>query len=223
MGSTSSKMGSRLAAEQVKDVITQSGVIAILRGSYDGWFVKIAETLADAGVKAVEVTMNSPKADEGIRLVREALGDRILMGAGTVLSEEAARTVLDAGAQFVVAPNTNPQVVRHCVEHGVCVIPGAYTATEILVAVELGATLVKIFPAELSYFKAIRGPLNKVPFVPTGGVELTNAADFIKAGAVAVGMGSALIGEYVKKDGGLDVMHQRATDLIKSIRAVKAP
>jgi 2-dehydro-3-deoxyphosphogluconate aldolase/(4S)-4-hydroxy-2-oxoglutarate aldolase len=129
--------------------------------------------------------------------------------------------VLEAGAQFVVAPNTNPKVVRYCVERGVCVIPGAYTATEILMAVDLGATLVKIFPAELAYFKAIRGPLNKVPFVPTGGVELTNAADFIKAGAAAVGMGSALIGEYVKKDGGLEIMHQRAVELAKAIKAAK--
>jgi 2-dehydro-3-deoxyphosphogluconate aldolase/(4S)-4-hydroxy-2-oxoglutarate aldolase len=84
MGNTSSKLN----AEQVKSVISQSGVVAILRGSYEGWFVKIAETLADAGVQAVEVTMNSPKADEGIRLVREALGDKILMGAGTVLNED---------------------------------------------------------------------------------------------------------------------------------------
>jgi 2-dehydro-3-deoxyphosphogluconate aldolase/(4S)-4-hydroxy-2-oxoglutarate aldolase len=217
MGNTSSKLN----AEQVKSVISQSGVVAILRGNYEGWFVKIAETLADAGVQAVEVTMNSPKADEAIRLVREALGDKILMGAGTVLNEEHAQTVLAAGAQFVVAPNTNPKVVRYCVERGVCVIPGAYTATEILNAVELGATLVKVFPAELAYFKAIRGPLNKVPFVPTGGVELTNAADFIKAGAAAVGMGSALIGEYVKKDGGLEIMHQRAVDLVKAVKAAK--
>lgn len=198
-----------------------SGVVAILRGNYDGWFIQIAETLAEAGVMAVEVTLNSTKAVEGIKLVRQALGDRILMGAGTVLSVANAQMVLDAGAQFIVAPNTNPHVVAHCVEHAVCVIPGAYTATEIMTAVDLGATLVKVFPAELGYFKAIRGPLNTVPFVPTGGVELTNAADYIKAGAAAVGMGSALIGEYVKKEGGLETMKQRATELIRAIRAAK--
>jgi 2-dehydro-3-deoxyphosphogluconate aldolase/(4S)-4-hydroxy-2-oxoglutarate aldolase len=112
-------------------------------------------------------------------------------------------------------------VVRFCVQGGLCVIPGAYTATEILTAVDLGATLVKIFPAELSYFKAIRGPLNKVPFVPTGGVEPANAADFIKAGAVAVGMGSALIGEYVKQGDGLRVLKQRAVDLVHAIQTAK--
>jgi 2-dehydro-3-deoxyphosphogluconate aldolase/(4S)-4-hydroxy-2-oxoglutarate aldolase len=217
MANTSSK----LSAEQVKSIISESGVVAILRGNYEGWFVQIAQTLAEVGVRAVEVTMNSPKAVEGIALVRKELGDAVLMGAGTVLNEAQAEAVLNAGAQFVVAPNTNPKVVAYCVQRDVCVIPGAYTATEILTAVDLGATLVKVFPAELAYFKAIRGPLNKVPFVPTGGVEPGNAADFIKAGAVAVGMGSALIGEYVKKDGGLQIMRQRAEDLLKAIRAAK--
>ncbi len=215
MGNASSK------AEQVKSIIVQSGVVAILRGSFDGWFVRIAQTLADAGVMAMEVTMNSPKAVEGIQQVRSELGERVLMGAGTVLTEKDAAAVIDAGARFVVAPNTSPGVIRYCVEHDVCVIPGAYTATEIMTAVELGATLVKIFPAELSYFKAIRGPLNKVPFVPTGGVDLHNAADFIKAGAVGVGMGSALIGEYVKQADGLQTMHQRASELIRAVRAAK--
>ena len=208
-------------AEQVKTIIAQSGVIAILRGNYDGWFVKIAQTLADAGVVAMEVTMNSPKALEGIRLVRQELGDKVLMGAGTVLNEGHAEAAIGAGAQFVVAPNTNPKVIEYCVKRDVCVIPGAYTATEILTAVDLGATLVKLFPADMTYFKAIRGPLNKVPFVLTGGVELNNAADFMKAGAVGVGMGSALIGEYVKQEGGLAIMQQRASDLLKAIQAVK--
>ncbi|MCL5997724.1 MAG: bifunctional 4-hydroxy-2-oxoglutarate aldolase/2-dehydro-3-deoxy-phosphogluconate aldolase [Chloroflexi bacterium] len=209
-------------AEQVKSIIADSGVIAIMRGNYDGWFVEIAQVLAEAGVRAVEVTMNSPKALEAIRLVRQELGNAVLMGAGTVLTEADAQAVTDAGAQFVVSPNTNPAVVRFCAQRDLCVIPGAYTATEILTAVDLGATMVKLFPAEMAYFKAMRGPLNKVPFVPTGGVELGNAADFIKAGAVAVGMGSALIGEYVKQGDGLQVLKQRATDLVRAIKEVKA-
>ena len=212
---------SNMNAEQVKSIIADSGVIAIMRGNYDGWFVEIAQVLAEAGVRAVEVTMNSPKALEAIRLVRRELGNAVLMGAGTVLTEADAKAVTDAGAQFVVSPNTNPAVVRFCAQRDLCVIPGAYTATEILTAVDLGATMVKLFPAEMAYFKAMRGPLNKVPFVPTGGVELGNAADFIKAGAVAVGMGSALIGEYVKQGDGLQVLKQRATDLVRAIKEVK--
>jgi 2-dehydro-3-deoxyphosphogluconate aldolase / (4S)-4-hydroxy-2-oxoglutarate aldolase len=208
-------------AEEVKNIIVQSGVISIMRGNYDGWFVRIAQALADAGVRAVELTMNSVKAEEGIRLVREALGDAVLMGAGTVLNEAQAEAAVQAGAQFIVAPNTNPKVIGYCAARDICVIPGAYTATEIMTAVDLGATLVKIFPAEIKYFKAIRGPLNKVPFVPTGGVEPDNAADFIKAGAVAVGMGSALIGDYVKQGEGLEVMKQRAATLVQAIKAAK--
>jgi 2-dehydro-3-deoxyphosphogluconate aldolase / (4S)-4-hydroxy-2-oxoglutarate aldolase len=208
-------------AQQVKEIIAQSGVVAILRGDFDGWFVKIAQTLADAGVRAVEVTMNSPHAVDAIRQVRQELGDAVLMGAGTVLNEKDAEAVVQAGAQFVVAPNTNPRVIGYCTARDICVVPGAYTATEILTAVELGATMVKIFPADLAYFKAIRGPLNKVPFVPTGGVEPGNAADFIKAGAVAVGMGSALIGAYVKEGDGLNVMKQRAATLIQTIKVAK--
>jgi 2-dehydro-3-deoxyphosphogluconate aldolase/(4S)-4-hydroxy-2-oxoglutarate aldolase len=213
---------SKLSAEQVKSIIAQSGVIAIMRGNYDGWHVKIAQTLADAGVTAMEATFNSPNAEEGIRLVREVMGDAVLMGAGTVLTVAQAQAAMSAGAQFIVAPNTNPDVVRFCVERDMCVIPGAYTATEVMNAVELGATMVKLFPADLAYFKAIRGPLNKVPFVVTGGVELTNAADFVKAGAVGCGMGSALIGEYVKQADGLQVLKQRATDLIRAIHEVKS-
>jgi 2-dehydro-3-deoxyphosphogluconate aldolase / (4S)-4-hydroxy-2-oxoglutarate aldolase len=217
MGNASSK----LKADQAKAIIVQSGVIAILRGNYDGWFVRIAQALAEAGVTAMEVTMNSPKAVEGIQQIRAAMGDTVLMGAGTVLNESHAEAVLNAGAQFVVAPNTNPRVIDYCVQRDVCVIPGAYTATEILTAVELGATLVKLFPADLRYFKTIRGPLNHIPFVLTGGVELSNASDFIKAGAVGLGMGSALIGDYVKQGDGLLVMRQRAVDLVQSILAAR--
>ena len=216
MGNASSN-----SADTVKSIIVQSGVIAILRGNYEGWFVKIAQTLADAGVVAMEVTLNSPKALEGIASVRQELGDKVLMGAGTVLNVEQTEAAIQAGAQFIVAPNTNPRVVEYCTQRDVCVIPGAYTATEIMTAVDMGATLVKLFPADMTYFKAIRGPLNKVPFVLVGGVEPNNAADFIRAGAVGVGMGSALIGEYVKQNGGLAIMYERASDLVKSIRALK--
>src|SRR5512143_54466 len=116
---------SRITAQRAKDIIMKSGVIAILRGNYEGWFTRIAQTLLEAGVTAMEVTMNSPKAVEGIQEVRKALGDAVLMGAGTVLNVAHAEAVLNAGAQFVVAPNTNPAVVTYCVDRDVCVIPGA--------------------------------------------------------------------------------------------------
>jgi 2-dehydro-3-deoxyphosphogluconate aldolase/(4S)-4-hydroxy-2-oxoglutarate aldolase len=199
-------------------MIEKGRVIAILRGDYVGYFKPIARALADGGVTAMEVTLNSPQAEQGIKEMKAELGDAFLVGAGTVLNESQAYAAVTAGAQFVVAPNTNARVVEFCAERDICVVPGTYTATEIMNAIELGAHMVKLFPAELGYFKAIRAPLNHVPFVTTGGVSLDNAADYIRAGAVAVGMGSQLIGDYVKKDGGVEELSRRARTLMQSFQ-----
>jgi 2-dehydro-3-deoxyphosphogluconate aldolase/(4S)-4-hydroxy-2-oxoglutarate aldolase len=205
-------------AQQAKTMIEQGRVIAILRGDYVGYFANIARALADAGVNAMEVTLNSANALEGIQEMKRELGDAFLIGAGTVLNVDQTKQALDAGAQFIVAPNTNPKVVEYCVKHDICVVPGTYTATEIMNAFEMGAHMIKLFPAELNYFKAIRGPLNHVPFCTTGGVTIDNAADYIKAGAAAVGMGSQLIGDYVKKVAGIEELSRRAQQLVKNIR-----
>ena len=198
-------------------MIGKSRVIAILRGDYVGWFGRIAEALAETGVNVMEVTLNSAQAEQGIREMRDALGGAFLIGAGTVLRAAEAKRAIDAGAQFIVAPNTNHGVLAHCAQVDICSVPGAYTPTEIMDAVDAGATLVKLFPAELGYFKAIRAPLNQVPFITTGGVTLDNAAEYLRAGAFGVGMGSALIGDYVKHDGGLDEMKRRARALMASL------
>ncbi len=198
-------------------MIEKGRVIAILRGDYTGRFAQIARALADAGVTAMEVTLNSPGALEGIGEMKAELGDAFLIGAGTVLNESQAYEAVTAGAQFIVAPNTNSRVVEFCVERDICVIPGAYTPTEIMNAVEMGAHLIKLFPAELGYFKTVRAPLNHVPFVTTGGVTIENAAEYIKAGAVAVGMGSQLIGDYVKGEGGIEELSHRAHRLMQTL------
>jgi 2-dehydro-3-deoxyphosphogluconate aldolase/(4S)-4-hydroxy-2-oxoglutarate aldolase len=203
-------------AQQAKTMIEQGRVVAILRGDYTSHFAKIARALADAGVTAMEVTLNSANALDGIQQMKRELGDAFLIGAGTVLNVDQTKQALDAGAQFIVAPNTNPKVVDYCVSHDICVVPGTYTATEIMNAYDMGAHMIKLFPAELSYFKAIRGPLNHVPFCTTGGVTIENAREYIKAGAAAVGMGSQLIGDYVKKDGGMDELSRRARQLMQS-------
>jgi len=208
--------------QAAKATIEASRVIAILRGDFAGLFQPIARTLAEAGIRALEVTMNSPGAVDGIRAMKDAVGTTCLVGAGTVLSVEQAEAAIAAGAEFIVAPNTNPQVIAHCLARGVCVIPGAYTPTEIMHAFALGAHLIKLFPAELAYFKAIRGPLDRVPFVVTGGVGLENAAAFIRAGAVAVGLGSQLVNDEVKAAGGLDVLAQRARQLMASLNSEAA-
>jgi 2-dehydro-3-deoxyphosphogluconate aldolase / (4S)-4-hydroxy-2-oxoglutarate aldolase len=206
-----------MQAEKAKSIIGAGRVVAILRGDYVGWFGRIAEALAEAGVNVMEVTLNSARAEQGIREMRAALGDGFLIGAGTVLRAAEAKRAIDAGAQFIVAPNTNHGVLDYCARTDICSVPGAYTPTEIMDAVDAGATLIKLFPAELGYFKAIRAPLNHVPFVVTGGVTPDNAAEFLRAGAFGVGMGSALIGDYVKRDGGLAEMQRRARALVASL------
>lgn len=204
-------------ASHAKSFVARSKVIAILRGDYVGWFARIAEALAASGVTSMEITLNSPQAEQGISEMRRVLGDAFLVGAGTVLTAAQAQSAYDAGAQFIVAPNTNYDVLRFCAERDLCSVPGAFTPTEIMNAYDAGATLIKLFPAELGYFKNVRAPLNHVPFVTTGGVTPDNAKDFIRAGAVGVGMGSALIGDYVKAEGGIDEMKRRARTLMTSL------
>src|SRR5205085_3529063 len=131
-----------------------------------------------------------------IREAKRQLGDRVLLGAGTVLDPETARVALLAGAEFVVAPTVNPDVIRLCRRYDKLVMPGAFTPTEILAAWEAGADVVKVFPAEVvgpAYFKALRGPLPQIRLMPTGGVDLTTAAAFLKAGACCLGIGSQLV------------------------------
>jgi len=204
-------------AQQAKALLKKGRVIAILRGDYTGHFKAIARALADAGVSAMEITLNSAGAETGLREMKAELGDAFLVGAGTVLNTSEAEAALKAGAQFIVAPNTNPKVVAYCLEHDIAVVPGCYTPTEVMNAVDLGAHLIKLFPAELGYFKAVRAPLSHVPFVTTGGVTIDNAADYIKAGAVAVGIGSQLIGDYVKAEGGIQELSQRAKKLMNTL------
>ena len=131
-----------------------------------------------------------------VREARRQLGDRVLLGAGTVLDPETARTALLAGAEFVVAPTVNPGVIRLCRRYDKVVMPGAYTPTEILTAWEAGADVVKVFPADVlgpTFFRAMRGPLPQVRLMPTGGVDLTTAAEFLNAGAACLGVGSQLV------------------------------
>jgi 2-dehydro-3-deoxyphosphogluconate aldolase/(4S)-4-hydroxy-2-oxoglutarate aldolase len=158
--------------------------------------VEVARALADGGVTVVEFTMSVPNALEVLRQVRHALGDRLLLGAGTVLDTETARSVMLAGAEFIVAPTLNLDVIRLCRRYDKLVMPGAFTPTEILTAWEAGADIVKVFPADVAgpaFFKALRGPLPQIRLMPTGGVDLSTAAEFLKAGACCLGIGGHLV------------------------------
>src|SRR4051794_18412036 len=176
--------------------VLDCGVVAVVRSPDSARLVEVCRALADGGVSVVEITMSVPDALDVVREVRRALDDRVLLGAGTILDPETARAALLAGAEYLVAPTLNLEVIRLCQRYDKIVMPGAFTPTEILPAWEAGADIVKVFPAEVvgpAFFKALRGPLPQVRLMPTGGVDLNTAADFLKAGACCLGVGSQLV------------------------------
>jgi 2-dehydro-3-deoxyphosphogluconate aldolase/(4S)-4-hydroxy-2-oxoglutarate aldolase len=176
--------------------ILDCGIIAVVRSPDCQQLVEVVRALADGGVTVAEITMTVPDALGVLRQVRQALGERVLLGAGTILDTETARAALLAGAEYLVAPTLNLDVIRLCQRYSKLVMPGAFTPTEILTAWEAGADIVKVFPAEVvgpAFFKAMRGPLPQVRLMPTGGVDLNTAADFLRAGACCLGLGSQLV------------------------------
>ena len=170
-------------------------LIAIVRGARPEDFPAIVSALYEGGVTMIEVTMNSLEPLALLRSASSFWGDRILLGAGTVMDADAARAAVDAGARFILSPHLDPSVVAATLAAGAVSIPGAFTPTEIVTAHRLGAHIVKVFPASAgpSYFKDLRGPLPHIPLMPTGGVNLSNIGLFALAGAVAFGVGSSLV------------------------------
>ncbi|QJF24564.1 bifunctional 4-hydroxy-2-oxoglutarate aldolase/2-dehydro-3-deoxy-phosphogluconate aldolase [Mammaliicoccus vitulinus] len=183
------------------NIIKETKLIAILRNANPDDVLPIVRTLYKAGVRAIEVTMNSPKALESIDLIANEMKGKVVVGAGTVLDAESARLAILSGATFILSPTVNKETIRMTKKYGVVSIPGALTPTEILEAYEYGGDIIKVFPTTTmgpSYIKDLQGPLPHIPLLPTGGVDLNNVADFIKAGAVGVGLGSALVNTKVE-------------------------
>ncbi|MBI4662826.1 MAG: bifunctional 4-hydroxy-2-oxoglutarate aldolase/2-dehydro-3-deoxy-phosphogluconate aldolase [Verrucomicrobia bacterium] len=181
---------------EVISLLINPGIIAVVRAQKREQVVPLTEALVQGGVIAVEITMTTPQAIEAISEATQHFGSRALIGVGTVLDGKTCRTAIQAGAEFVVSPITKAEIVEaaHAVDRPVML--GAYTPTEAQTAHELGADFVKLFPADglgPSYIKALRAPLPHLKIVPTGGVDLNTAADFIKAGCVALGAGSSLV------------------------------
>jgi len=176
--------------------ILHCGVVAVMRAPSGDLLADVAAALAAGGVEAMEVTFTVPHAQQVLEQVAGRLGDRIVLGAGTVLDPETARIAILSGAEFIVAPNVNLEVIQLCRRYGKLAMPGALTPTEVVAAWQAGADIVKVFPSELTgpgYLKALHGPLPQVRLMPTGGVNLQTAADFLRAGACALGIGGALV------------------------------
>ncbi|MFN7928462.1 MAG: bifunctional 4-hydroxy-2-oxoglutarate aldolase/2-dehydro-3-deoxy-phosphogluconate aldolase [Blastocatellia bacterium] len=195
-------------------------VVAILRGDFGGRETEMVAAMIEGGLTAVEVTLNSPDALNKIRQLAAAFAARCAIGAGTVLTPEEVRQVAEAGGQFIVSPNCDPRVIQASKERGLVSLPGAFTPTEIVTAVQAGADAVKLFPATSlgpSYVKAVRAPLNDVRLVPTGGVTPETARDYLAAGAWAVGIGSELLGKDILADGSLTTLRERTAAFVAAM------
>ena len=204
--------------DQLRQVL-DCGIVAVVRSPDSQQLVEVVRALADGGVTVAEITMTVPNALDVVKQVRAALGDRVLLGAGTILDPETARSAILAGAEYIVAPTLNVEVIKLCQRYDKLVMPGAFTPTEILTAWEAGADIVKVFPAEVvgpAYFKALRGPLPQIRLMPTGGVDLTTAAAFLKAGACCLGVGSQLVEPEAIAKGNFE----RIRDLAKQYSAI---
>lgn len=204
--------------------IESLGVVAVIRMKEPGRLRAVVDALADGGVRALEVTMTVPRAIDVIREIAPTLPGGFLLGAGTVVDAETATRVIDAGAQFVVSPVFRPAVIDAAHERDVPALPGCMTPTEILAAWDAGADVVKVFPATglgPGFLKDVRGPLPHVKLMPTGGVTLDNAGDWIRAGAVAVGVGTALLDASAIASGNYQVLTANARRIIDNVRAAR--
>lgn len=214
-----------LRSETVRRLETL-GVVAVIRLADAARLRAVVEALAAGGVRAIEVTMTVPGAEGLIRELARALGSEVLLGAGTVLDPETASAVIDAGARFVVSPVLRVNMIRACHQRGAAALPGCFSPTEILTAHEAGADLIKLFPATAlgpQFIRDVRAPLPALRLVPTGGVTPANAGDWIRAGAAAVGIGSALVDRVTVAEGRFEAITEKARQAVASVAAARQP
>ena len=209
---------------QIIEQLLNPGVIAVVRALRTDQAVPLAEALVAGGIIAVEITMTTPDAIAAIREASARLGDRALIGVGTVLDEATGRAAIEAGAQFVVSPIGRTELVKICAEAHRPVMLGAYTPTEAQRAHEAGSDFIKIFPADglgPNYIKALRAPLPHLRIVPTGGVDLKTIGEFFKAGCVAVGAGSSLIAREVLEQDDWTTLTRTAAAFVQAAKTAR--
>ena len=207
-------------------MIEQDGVIAVVRLDDLSNAVPLTEALVAGGVRAVEFTFTNPTAARAIEVATDALGSRALIGAGSVLDAETARVAILAGATFIVTPTISLPVIEICNRYGVATTIGGLTPTEILTAWQAGANYVKVFPANLGgprYLRDVLGPLPQLKLIPTGGVDADNAGEFIRAGAVAVALGSNLVDARSVASGDWQTITSRAQAIIDAVARARRP
>lgn len=213
-----------LSRHQIVSRIESCGVVAVIRADSPDQLVDVCQSLADGGVVTSEITMTTPGALDAIHQATSKLGDHCVIGVGSVLDAETARAAILAGAQYVVAPTLNLEVIEMAHRYGKPVIPGGLTPTEIMTAFQAGADLVKVFPANHfgpKYFKDLLAPMPQLRLTPTGGVDLNTAAQWIDAGAACLGVGSSLVKKELiqSKDWkGLSALAKQFVDIVKQAR-----
>jgi 2-dehydro-3-deoxyphosphogluconate aldolase/(4S)-4-hydroxy-2-oxoglutarate aldolase len=215
-----------MTKQEVLEWIRKTGLIPVVRAQSPEQAMRAVNAVKAGGVDIVEVTMTVPGAISLIEKLRQIFSSEVLIGAGTVLDPEKAQQCIDAGAQFIVSPALNIDTISYCRSRDVPVLPGALTPTEVLQAWTAGADAVKVFPAGAvggaSYLKSLKAPLPDVELVPTGGVSLKTAADFIRAGAMALGVGADLIDLAALKEDRDDVLTERAREYLAILRETRA-
>lgn len=208
---------------EVIQKIREVGLVPVLRADSEEEALAIAYALEAGGVTILEVTMTVPGAVDAIRRLSREAGDRILVGAGTVLDPETARVCMLAGAQFIVSPALNLRTIEICRRYSVAVFPGGLTPTEVVTAWEAGADAVKVFPCSAlggaKYLKALKAPLPQIELIPTGGVSLSTAAEFLEAGAIALGVGGDLVDNKAIRAGKPEVITENARKYLEIVAA----
>ncbi len=204
--------------------LTENGVVAVIRNVPKDKVSKVAESLIAGGVTALEVTLDGEDAFHVIERLVSEFKDQAIVGAGTVLDGISAELALRSGAEFIVSPVLKDEVIQTTLRHGKISIPGAITPTEMLTAIELGAHIVKVFPASVGgpdFIKNVRGPLPQIPIMSTGGINFDNAASFIKAGAIAIGAGGNLVDNQAISEGNygqITVLAKKYVEIVKAAR-----
>jgi 2-dehydro-3-deoxyphosphogluconate aldolase/(4S)-4-hydroxy-2-oxoglutarate aldolase len=206
--------------------IGDTGLIPVVRAESSDLAMRAVAALKAGGLDVLEVTMTVPGAIEVIERLAREYGNEALVGAGTVLDPETAAACIRAGAKFIVSPALNEETIRFCREQEVAIFPGALTPTEVVRAWNAGADAVKVFPAGAvggaSYLKALKAPLPQIELIPTGGVSLTTAADFIKAGAMALGVGADLVDPKALREGNTALLTERARQFLEIVQVTRA-
>lgn len=204
--------------------LTESGVIAVIRRISAEHIEQVADYLVAGGVTALEVTVDTPEAFRSIEKLSLRLKGQAIVGAGTVLDRESAKMAINSGAEFVFSPSLHEDVIRTALRYGKIAVPGVMTPTEMVQAMEWGADMVKLFPASVlgaKFIKDVKAPLPHVPIIPTGGVNLSNVAEFIRVGVAAVGLGGSLINTEEIKEGNYKGIQSRSEQFVRAIKQAR--